>query len=785
MNTRPLSKGLGNRAPVTLKRFRAALVAMTLLPASSIWAQTTEESETMILEEVVVTVQRRETLLQDTPASVLALGSETIDRLRITNIESLTAFVPGLKLDGNDPTEMRISLRGAFTSADTPSTEQSVGVFVDGIYLGHTGDLTSNLYDIERVEVMRGPQGTLWGRNVVGGAINIVTKNPGDETEVDVIGTLGNYDRREIFAKASGPLVDNTLYGLFSVNGKKLDGHTTIVDVLNQGLPDAGADLGGDNSLSFRGKLRWLPNDSAEYLLSLEYNSVDVDGPAARNIVAGGQPPLYPLPPNRFTTHQKIAGNLDREIFGISLHANWDLNFASLYSITAYRNLDAFFEEFSFDAAPVGGINLERDYNDTLFSQELRLAGETERLDWQVGLYYYRNDSDRTEFYREEVHPATVANLFGFARNPDIQAWRLDTGDTKSWAAFGQGTYAINEWLNLTLGGRYTKDDKSTRPEAFSPLNFLDPVMRVDETQIPPAADGSFHWVTAASDSWSEFTPMATLDASWDELGGFDRFMVYATYSEGFKSGGFETKTNPDDSRIPFEQEGSKSFEVGMKTTFWNSRAQFNVALYDAEYSNIQGLEQPPGQIGFSIFTSDADVKGAELELNLLPFNDLQLNLAYSFIDAEYAPGSEASSGDISGNQLPQAPRNSWSLGLNYSTDLGNDFRLTLMANYAIKDGVYFNPENNLNGYRDPVSGKTVFEMTEQEILDASLALGRGNWEVSVWAKNLLDDDYLLRAQDPFRFWGLDPGSYFAGGNLITGTWGPPKTYGVSLRWRY
>lgn len=738
------------------------------------------EERGLALEEITVTAQRHETKLETTPQSIIAIGSKSMETLGINKVEDMVAFVPGLKLDGNDPAEMRIALRGALTSADTPSTEQSVGYFIDGVYLGSTSDLTSDFFGIERIEVLRGPQGTLWGRNVVGGAINVVTKNPTEDFEADASATFGNYDTINIGGRISGQIAEN-LSGSLSFQTRNADGHTKIVDVLNEGYADAGDDLGGINTKSLRMKLRYLPNDDSEIIFAADYFNDDTEGPAPRNIVAGGITPLFTLPDDRFDSMQKYAGNLDRDIWGMSLHTNWDLGFATLSTVTAYRELDAFFEEFSFDAAPISEINLERDFHTSMFSQELRLAGETARTNWQAGLFYYNNDAERTEFYQERVHPASFAGaILHLPHNPDEQAWRYDNGETESWAVFGQLTYKLTDWLNLTMGLRHTRDKKESDPEAFSPVNFLNPVMIVAS---PPGPDGKYHWQTHASKSWSKTTPKFTLDALWEDTGLFDSILLFATYAEGFKSGGFETKTNPTDSEVPFDPEKATSTEAGIKTRFWDSRAQFNVTLYNAQYEGIQGLFQPPGTIGFSIFTSDAEVDGIEIDMSLVALEGLQFNLGYAYTDGTYDKGAKAGGLDISGNRLPQAPTNSLTLGIHYERELGDLGTLSLNANYGRKSGVYFNPENNLNGYKDPVSGDSVFDMTKQEILDVSLALERGNWEIALWSKNMLDDDYLMRAQDPFTIFGLDPGSVFGGMELVTGTWGAPKTYGVTVKW--
>ena len=732
-----------------------------------------------VLEEIVVTSERVETKLSATPVSTLVVSGAMMEDLGVKNVESLIAFVPGLKIDGNDPTEMRLSLRGALTTADTPSTEQSVALFIDGVYLGHTGDLTSDFFDIERVEVLRGPQGTLWGRNVVGGAVSVVTKNPTDHFESELGITAGNYDRFEVGGRVAGPISD-ALRGQLAFKTRKADGHTKIVDILNQGLPDAGKYVGAEDSKSVRGKLQLLTSDSSDVTLAAEYTKDDVEGPAARNIVAGGVTTMYPLPRDRFTTWQKIAGGLDRDIYGASLSTNWETSIGTLSTITAYRNLEAFFAEFSYDAAPVGGINLERDYSDEMFSQEVRLAGKTSALDWQAGVYYYYDYAKRTEFYRERVDPRSVAALFRINPTPgDSQSWRKDTGKTNSWAVFGQATWHATDWLNLTLGARYTEDDKAANPETFSLVNPLEPVLA--DRSLPPGSTG---FKTHVEDSWSAFTPKATVDVMFNDVGPFDSLMSYVTYAEGFKSGGFETRTTLAGSQIPFELEESKSYEIGVKARFWDSRAQLHVAAYTAEYTNMQGLEQPAGSPTFVVFTSDADVDGVETELVLAPLSGLQLSAAYAWTDGRYQDGSVTGSGDISGNRLPQTPRDSVTLGASYTVDIGSASSLNFSANYGKKGGVHFNPDNRLESYVDPKTGDSIYEMTKQEILDARIAYTIGAWEVAVWGKNLLQDNYLLRAQDPFRLWGLRPAEFFSGMNLVTGTWGAPRTYGISFTWR-
>ncbi|MEK9584908.1 MAG: TonB-dependent receptor plug domain-containing protein, partial [Halieaceae bacterium] len=353
-----------------------------------------------VLEEVVVTAERRETSLQSTPAAIVALTGESIESAGINNLNELTLTTPGISISGINRNQQYVSMRGNVTEGGDAGLAQSIGFFIDGLYFGRSSLFNQNLSDIERVEILRGPQGTLWGHNIVGGSINVITKDPTEELKANLKVSTGKYSRREVSGGISGGLAEN-MAGSLSFTSEKADGYVTNLD--------SGQDLNSEDVYLVRGKLVWDVAENFTAKLTGTYQK-DTSGMNARVFVPGPDavmklaPPPVPVPPEALLvfeipenyeeeTYQRSAiGTNDFETKVLSLSLDYALdNGITLSSLTGRIESNGFVDNFGFFPFPESYGKIERDhgYEDEAFSQEFRIAGESESVFWQAGVYYY------------------------------------------------------------------------------------------------------------------------------------------------------------------------------------------------------------------------------------------------------------------------------------------------------------------------------------------------------------------------------------------------------------
>lgn len=695
---------------------------------------------------IVVSAERREQSLQKAPAAINVLSTEQLETLRVDNLESVMTLTPGLKLDGNARDQQRLGLRGAFSSTDTPGSGQSVGIYVDGVYMGRSADLGPVFFDMERVEVVRGPQGTLYGRNAVGGLINIITKDPTSEPEAELSATYGNYDRLEFGARVSGPLLDD-LYGSISVVSTDTDGWARNLVTGNM--------LEQEDTKGVRTKLLWEPSENWSAKLSLSYFKDKTYG--IPRFIVFGDPARFDVP-EYDETFLARDGGYDRESLTGTVDVQWNLGWAELTSITSYHDLRSFVDDQNFVTDPVSNFSVDRTNDSQAFTQEVRLAGGSDRLNWQAGVYYYNDDA-----FRHEVFDAEFAADSNFPLSPPKVNTQALGVQSKSIAGFGQATYAATDWLNVTGGVRYTSDKKDAAyintGDVFGPLGFL--------------AEPAF--ALAQSDQWGELTYKGTLDASWDDVGPFDSLFFYGTVSKGYKEGGFFTGDTVASSTGSFDPEKAMNYEGGIKTVFADGAASLNVTYFHVDYRNLQSLTLTGAAT--QVASTDAKADGVEGDFVLHPFDGFSLSVGYAFLDTKIAADATHPNGsNVGGNVLPQSPKHSLNVGVSYFASLSPSTDMRFTGSYAYKGGVFFDVRNNRSSIPE------VFNSSKQSNLDMELAFLRGNWEVALWGSNLLDDRTALRVFDFSRFTGLGPSD--PGERLLDGPLDDPRMYGVTVRFK-
>lgn len=606
------------------------------------------------VEEIIVTARKRAEDLQHTPIAVSAYSGAEIEARGATDLSKITQMTPNLMLS-KMPTNGGVSnaaifIRGIGQNDFVPTIDPGVGVYVDGVYLGRSVGAVLDLIDVERIEVLRGPQGTLFGRNTIGGAVSLITKKPDKEFGGTVAVRGGTDSRFNVNGTVNVPLSD-TLFARFTGAYFQQDGY--VRNVFNGGKQD----LGDDDTVAGRFALRWLPSDDLELNLSADYsrdrehgqpyvlvgmqpvNSAPapsllafhnalVSGPG---LAAGGDPTACFQPANASDRSCFNSQWIDRDtvdtpfplfarmdLWGTHLTIDWKLNDAlQLRSISAYRTFDG---EWSTDAdaSPVVLASALDIYDHEQVSQELQLLGTLfdRRLDWIAGLYYYKEDG-------KNINPV-------FFSQADLQSGGFY--DNRSWAAFGQGTFHVTDKLDLTVGIRYTEDTKKFRPDQYvvrdTAGDVLEPIFGFDPT--PWEAGTRALPLTTAKSKISEWVPMVNLSYQWR-----DNLLTYATYSEGFKGGGFTQRVFPPEPSIPsFDPEFVSSYELGLKLEAWDNRLRFNVAGFFVDYSDLQLLVIDPSRIGpFVTNAGDAEMRGVEVEMSLIPAREWLINASLGYLD--------------------------------------------------------------------------------------------------------------------------------------------------------
>lgn len=626
--------------------------------------QSEGSSLSTLLEEVVVTARKREENLQDTPIAITAFTGDSLDVRGINSISEIGQITPNMNYQNNpvaggSSSVATVYIRGIGQRDFLGTIDNGVGFYIDDVIVARTVGAVIDLIDIDRVEILRGPQGTLFGRNNVGGAVKIHTRKPADEFGGYVDAQVGTDSLYRLKGSVDLPLSD-TLKSRFSALYGSQDGYVDR---------PAGGDLGDQDVVAFRGALLFEPNDDLSIELSAEYSKEDDNGPAfilhdAGELAPGGFPGFYnnvlqpgtcaypgglsstdPLCYNsqyvsRITNFGTAPTFSETETWGLRLSLEWGLSDnLNLKSITAFRDLDSQFARDA-DASPNTVVHFFDDFQSEQFSQEIQLHATLAdgKVDWINGLYYFKEDGDNL-------------NLLEFA----IANFQSGSGfETQSEAIFSQATIHLTDRLDLTLGGRYTKEEKTFDPQQIVGPNFIGiPYTNAagncvlqDEpanlgagmpgliVNLPPAACPVLILPLGENQrETSEFTPMANVAFQLS-----DAMMLYATYSEGFRSGGFVQRVFPPLSVVPdFGPEFVDSYELGFKYANPDGGLVLNAAAFFTDYTDIQVRTERPGFVGeLEDNIGDAEIKGLELELLWQPSATTAIELAYGYTDAEY-----------------------------------------------------------------------------------------------------------------------------------------------------
>ena len=748
-----------------LKYFTIILACALVLPFNYVSAQSEEDS---VIEEIMVTARKKEESLQDVPIAVSVYAGAFLEQSRIDDVSDLLAQIPGVGYGQPMKSFTPLGIRGGSSQDDYPGADPNVAVFIDEVYLGTTTALEFDLLDLERVEVLRGPQGTLFGRNTNGGIIHFITRNPDEELRARASLTVGNHERLEVSGLVSGQLVEG-VFGSLVAKARDTGGYSKNLAT--------GSMLGKEDITSMRGKLRFIPNEQLDIIITGDY-MIDNSFGIPQDFL-GGQSQLMrdlgiPAVNSLDEVSQDLDGHYDRDSWGIAASISYDLGVGVFHSITSYRDYKNEMYDYDFDGVNGKSSNPLHSaeafpYQNTeveTFSQEIRVDWEIgDRIDLVTGFYYLDQMNRRDEILNPNGLP-----------NSEASAWTVVTEEgadqlvnSNSYAVFFDTTIDVTEQVAVFGGYRWTRDEKDGTFFCHTEGGFW--CSNVFESDF--------------SDSWEEPT--------WRVGANFhlnDDIMVYGSYTEGFKSGGFTgagagnfdgegNPTGEESVKIPYEPEFTDSWEAGLRSQWLNNRVTANITYFNVKYKDLQylllnatggGFQFNAGNIGY------ANNDGVETEFSFRITEDINLWANYTYQSGSYGGGASNYGGDaFDGNRLKLTPKHSFAMGGSYDHHLPNGSTLRLSGDWSEKSRFFFAEDNTPD---------------DSEKL-AGLVNLQGTWtspserlEVSLWVKNLLDKRDKTGYWDDFFQWWV---RYETEVDYTTdvGDFSPPRYFGATVTWHF
>jgi iron complex outermembrane receptor protein len=731
------------------------------------------------IEEIVVTATKRAESVQDVPISVSAYSGDFLEKSDIRTIQDLSLYAPNFTMAySSQATNARIVVRG-IGSVGNSAIETSVGVFIDGVYYPRPGSVIGNLLDIQTAEVLRGPQGTLFGRNTAAGALNITTRDPGDEFGGYVQASVGDFSAYGVEGVVNAPFSDSVA-ARFAVKYTERDGYgfNTLTD----------EEIGDRDDLTLRAKFGFDFSDNLYGKLTFDYNEVNSGGQILE-VLEGTENPVFGgtlaalFGENNYTAdgydmviNQDHQDSLNDEQWGVAAQFEYTLaGGGTLKSITAYRDWEANNRE---SALRITGDVLPRDhlYDTTTFSQEFQYLSPTDdAFTYVLGLFYYEEDFDIDEDFDAGVDACIPVVLVladaptaAFCNSlPQSPATDSDyTQDLTSIAAFAQATYNFSDRFSMTFGGRYTSDEKDAAFVQTAPNVVIGSLFRAPES-VPDLTsdDSAFTWLVNAS-----FHPS-------------DDVMWFGTVSTGFKGGGF----NSGGSGVPlgreariFSEEEALNYEVGVKSMILDGKATANITYFHTELDDFQDRSFD----GISFLTRNAGKRtqsGIEADFVFNPVDSLMIFAGLGFLDAEFDSFEAAS--PLPGDTVPQdlsgqtphfSPDFQGSLVAEWTADVGNNGWF-LRPEYTYIGEQNLGANTNLN----PQSVQGGYGLVN---LSTGLLAGDESWQVTLYGKNLADERYCeIMFDQPL---GLQFGAVNPVTNTVTQRCiiNSTRTYGVSFR---
>ena len=681
-------------------------------------------------DTIIVTAQRREESIQDVPIAVTAIGAEALDNGGIRTAQDLQIAVPGLNM-AQVRHNIQPYLRSVGTQNTSPGEEGSVATYIDGVYVNYMSAATFGLANIERVEVLKGPQGTLFGRNATGGVLHVVTREPQSETEILLDASYGNFQTAKVAFYATGGLSENV----------SADFSAYYYDQAN-GFGDnlvAGGEANVSEDISLRSKVRWEPRDGTSFELAADWGRHESDigntrKPLPGVILAGGIASFG-------GPFDSIANDPNNQIvkhWGLTLRANHQLPFATVESTTAYRDYD---EEVDFDqdAGPVTTAFIDSQVPVETFQQELSLRGSTSNLDWNFGAFFYNARSGYQPLIFSALNPPSNREF-----NTEMR--------TTSYALYAQGTYDLFDNTQLTVGARGTRDIRKIEGTlAAAPGN--------------PAPVGTVFLASTDMEKYLQPSWRVALDHKLS-----DDIMVYASQSRGFKSGIFSATTF---FRSAVEPEILDATEFGFKSSWFDQQLVINASAFLYTYRDIQLVQVSAGTSRI-LNAAKGKPKGVDFEIVAypeLPAGALRLSVSGAYLDAKYdsfpnapattrlpAGGNLQTVADATGNYMIRSPKFSGNISADYSIPVGAKAEVGATVTLSYSDEFFFDPDNRVS--QGSIS-----------VLNARVRFQTGAMEFYVYGQNLTDELYLT---------GVSTTNL---GDL--GVYGSPRRYGGGVKLQF
>jgi iron complex outermembrane receptor protein len=689
---------------------------------------TLSESVTQ-LDDVIVTAQKTEEDLQSIPISITALSSRRVNEFRLWNVRDITAIIPNLYSSNPGDNRNVTSIRGITSTSYDPA----VATYVDGVNQFTLDTYIAQLFDVERIEVLRGPQGTLYGRNAMAGVINIITKEPGKETRGFVEASLGNYGQQRYGFGVSTPLLSNLFLGVAGMYDA------------NKGFYDNefnNTDFDKKRNITGNYYLRYLATPKLSFTLNVKHSLNRNNGSFP---LAGSPEDAFENP---FKVNQNASTTLVDNVLNTSLNANYAGEIFNFTSLTTYQSNYRIYEDpIDGDFSPIDAVTIINDYgkdwnNQKVFTQEFKLSSPVSSgngFRWTAGTYLFHQDAP----VKQATHFGEDAAFVGAAGSENSLILNTSEGTSKGIAVYGQGTFVIAPKLEATLGVRFDYEKKAEQVQGEFYIDGVNEPVFVTQPD------------TSATTSFSAFSPKVSV-----AYHATPNTTIYATVSRGFRAGGL-TQLSSDPSQAPlfaYKPEYSVNIEAGIKNSLMNDKLQLNAAAF---YINVNDAQVPslvlPDAFTVTRNAGELTSKGIELEIAALPLKGFQVEYSLGLTDATYTSlkvpqgGSEV---NLNGNRQIFTPQHTSMLSIQYSYGVGSvgNTKLIARGEWMNLGEQYFDLSNNIkqSGYN---------------VVNGKIGIVSPFIEVMVWARNLTDEKYIAYAYD------------FGATNL-----GNPLNYGVTLR---
>ena len=731
-----------------------------LAVANPALAQESADTGVKALEEIQVTARRRSESLQDVPIAVSAFSGSDLALRGATDITELAQMAPSVTLEPSRATSSTLTafIRGVGQQDPLAGFEQGVALYLDDVYMARPQGALLDIYDVERVEILRGPQGTLYGRNAVGGAIKYVTKRLSDEPEFGLKLSYGSYNQVDAVAKASMPISDKVRVG------------ATVASLNRDGFGEnltTGAEHYNKQILAARASIEILPSDSLFIRISADYTDDD------SNAVAGYRPypgavSGTPVTESVYDTYagasenastSGIDGNNEVTAKGIQGTIEWTASdTVTLKSITAYRE-DYTESVIDFDSLAVDDMDAPVIYDNEQFSQEFQLLYTGNKLSGVFG-FYYLDASAANDF---DVVLGQLGRAF---YGSELVAYTGGTVDTKAWSLFADLTYEFNDAFSLSLGGRYTNDKRTADIFRGNYLGQGSPFFGFEDS-IFLAATSDFE----NDRTFKDFSPRIAVDYKISEDA-----LVYASFSRGFKAGSFDPRgANFSSPEVEegFDAETLDSYEVGLKSTWFNGRARTNIAAFYSDYKDMQipgslpidsdGDGTNDGFVGTVTNAGKATIKGIEFEGTFLLTDNLTMQTSFNILDAEIKEWLLDGVNIADQRAVQNTPEFMSYVGLTYVMPMSNGSTISFNGNWSHKSSVV--------QFETPVAE---IDQGPYSLFNASIVWtsADSNWSLGLHGKNLGNEEYKTAGYN-FPTLGLE--------NNITTFYGPPRTITATL----